>query len=870
MVVAQARADGGWESLKERFHALLDTATAERPAVLDGVRAENPELAEELAALLECHQATGTLLSRGALADVAAGVAGEAPGAGLTAGDRIGPYRVSKEIGRGGMGAVYLAARISDFEQQVAIKRVQAGRWEAALERRFLDERQILARLDHPNIARLLDGGRLDDGSPYLVMEYIEGQPIDQYCERRRLSVRQRLELLRAVCGAVQYAHQNLVIHRDLKPSNILVTPEGVPKLLDFGIAELLGKEPAAGAVRKATLPGPMTPRYASPEQLRGEPVSTASDVYALGLIAYRLLAGRLPEPVVDPDGGDGPGWPANQALPAKPSTVARQLERQGTGGSGRWRRDRGRRRLAGDLDAVVLKALHADPRRRYPSAERLAEELRRHLAGLPVEARGAGFRYLAWKWLERRRGWLAAASLLACSLLAGGVATYHQARVADHQRARAERRFGEVRHLANAFLFDFHDAVAELPGSTEARRLVVTTALEYLERLAGDSDDDPRLLGELATAYARIGDVQGRRRNASLGDTAGALASYQRALDLLRQPALARPADRGHRRQLAAVHLRIGSLLVVQGDRSGARAHFRLALDVSRGLAARWPRDPEILFELSQAHDHMGEIQAVEGELRRALASHRRALALRRQLLAERPSDVRLRSELATSHAYVGDVLAWMDDPAVALASYRRALAIDQRLADEDPGNAEHRHRLVSCHDRIGEMHSWMQDPGAALDSYRRALALAEELAAADPLDARARRSLSLIYNRAGNALAARGEHRAALASYLRALELRQQLAASDPSNVRVRRELAVSRFKLGESYSQLAVAAGAAHKRRLLRQARDGYRRSFEILRDLVAADLLPPGDRDAPAEMASHVARCDTELAGLAAGP
>ncbi len=625
-----------------------------------------------------------------------------------------------------------------------------------------------------------------------------------------------------------------------------------------------------------------MTPRYASPEQIRGEPVSTASDVYALGLIAYRLLAGRLPEPLVAPDGAGG--------VPAKPSAIARQLARQASAGEPegsprravlrRWRRPgrdgRRWRRLTGDLDRIVLKTLHGDPVRRYPSAERLAEELRRHLAGLPVEARGGSFRYLAWKWLCRHRGSVAAALLLACSLLAGGVATHRQARVAEQERARAERRFGEVRHLANAFLFDFHDAIAELPGSTRARQLVVTTALEYLERLARDSDAEPRLLAELASAYARIGDVQGRRRNASLGDTAGALASYRRALDILRRPELSDRVDRDHRRQQAAVHLRIGSLLVVRGERPGARAHCRIALEISRRLAWRWPRDLEIRFELSQAYDRMGEIQALEEELDQALASHLRALALRRELLAERPPsedagdagrDARLRSELATSHAYVGDVLAWMDDPAAALASYRQALRIDRRLAAEDPGNAEHRHRLVASYDRVGEMHSWMDDPDAALESYRQALELAEELVAADPHDARAQRSLSVISNRAGNARLARGEHRAALAAYLRALELRQRLAASDPSNARARRELAVSRFKLGESYSRLAAAApDMAEKRRLLRQARDDYRRSFEILRDLVAADLLPPGDRDAPAEMAVHVARCDTDLARL----
>jgi eukaryotic-like serine/threonine-protein kinase len=462
------------------------------------------------------------------------------------AGARIGPYRLVKELGRGGMGTVYLAARSDDaFQKRVALKVLKRGMDTDAIVRRFRNERQILASLDHPYISGLLDGGTTPDGLPYFAMEFVEGQPIDQYSEARHLDTTARLEMFMKICAAVQYAHQNLIIHRDIKPANVLVTAGGTPKLLDFGIAKLLNPD-LGGQTYAATADGSplMTPEYASPEQVRGEVVTTATDVYSLGVLLYELLTGRRPYQLTS-------RTPAEIArvvchsVPERPSTA---VTRTGSGtthseamtaaadaaptpaaGSARPRiadPQRLRRRLAGDLDNIVLKALSKEPARRYASVDQFSEDIRRHLSGLPVTARKDTFGYRAAKFVGRNRTGVAAGAVVLVALIAGIVGTSWQARNARRERARAEQRFEDVRQLANAALLEIHDAIRDLPGSTPARRLLVSKGLEYLDRLARDAGDRPDLQRELAGAYLKVGDVQGRPLNANLGDSAGALAS--------------------------------------------------------------------------------------------------------------------------------------------------------------------------------------------------------------------------------------------------------------------------------------------------------------------------------------------------------
>ncbi len=401
-----------WKQVKEILDAALALPAEERMSLVSEACNDDVELRTEVESLLACDGQANEFLETAVRPAVQRSPVEAQPEA--LAGARIGPYKVLSEIGRGGMGAVYLAERDDhEYRKQVAIKLVRGDVDSASVVRRFRQERQILAELEHPNIARLLDGGTTNDGVPYLVMEHVEGVPIDAYCEARNLSVDQRLELFRTVCSAVTVAHGKLVVHRDLKPGNILVTSEGTPKLLDFGIAKLLTPQPGSEHTVTGTLL--MTPEYASPEQWRGGPVTAASDIYSLGVILYRLLTGRGPYRVAS-DLPHELGRAICEEDPEPPSAAVVPQTR-------RW--------LAGDLDAIVLKALRKEPERRYGSAEELSEDIRRHLEGLPVTARKDGLAYRAGRLVRRNRPVAVTALTMAISAALISVFVYRWARTA-------------------------------------------------------------------------------------------------------------------------------------------------------------------------------------------------------------------------------------------------------------------------------------------------------------------------------------------------------------------------------------------------------------------------------------------------------
>src|SRR2546422_5227047 len=546
-----------WNTLKDVSGTVLVLALGTVSAFLRDACGSDESLRAELESLLASYKRTATSEEKPSPS--------VDPGLfpGTLIGQRLGSYQVLHEIGHGGMAVVYAAVRADDeYRKTVAIKVVLPGLGSDDILRRFRNERQTLATLDHPNIVKLLDGGSTEQGLPYLVMEYIEGVPIDQFCDSRRLSTNERLLLFRTVCTAVQYAHQNLVIHRDLKPSNILVTADGTPKLLDFGIAKLLNPESAAQPLLTLPQLRPMTLDYASPEQFHGQPVTTSTDVYSLGVLLYELLTGSLP---YDLEGRSPLEMERiiSELEPERPSMVVQRMEavasrdRRRTNAlaprpaSGEGAAQKLGRRLRGDLDNIVLMALRKEPQRRYASVEQLSEDVRRHLEGVPVIARTATLRYRSSKFIGRHRTGVAAVTTLAAALVLGIVVTTHEAQVARAERGRAERRFEDVRHLANS-LFELDAAVKDLPGATPARKLIVQKALEYLDNLAREATGDPALQADLAEAYLKVGEVQHAGYRASLGDATGALESYRKAGSIAAALAHTQPKNLGAKRYLA------------------------------------------------------------------------------------------------------------------------------------------------------------------------------------------------------------------------------------------------------------------------------------------------------------------------------
>jgi non-specific serine/threonine protein kinase/serine/threonine-protein kinase len=715
-------------------------------------------------------------------------------------GRRIGPYQIVREIGHGGMGAVYLATRADDqYRKQVAIKLIRHGMDTDFVLRRFRTERQILAALDHPNIARLLDGSTTEEGLPYLVMEYIEGVPIGEYCDQHQLNTEERLKLFRQVCAAVHYAHQHLVIHRDIKPSNILVTEESLPKLLDFGIAKLLTPElaaqtldPTASALRL------MTPRYASPEQVRGEPITTASDIYSLGVVLYELVTGRSPYKPTS-DAVHELMQAVCESEPEKPSTAVSGIrgDKQRTTDGGQRTREKLRRKLRGDLDNIILMALRKEPERRYASVEQFSEDIRRHLEGLPVIARPATLSYRAGKFIRRHKVGVAAAALIVVILVAAIIGI-------NHQRARAERRFNDVRKLARAVVFDYHDAIADLPGATAVRERLVKDALEYLDSLANEAADDRPLQRELAAAYIRIGDVQGNSRMANLGDTSGARESYRKALTIRQALADREPTNIEVQSELAESHERIGTILRDTGDVSGAHESYRQALTVLEKLSAQAPENAELRRKLAAAYARMGDIKAWPrlpnlGDTAGGLECYRKALAIREALSAADPPDIERRAELQETHQILADVLLSNDKLADAEPHARRAVTLAEQWIADEPTRVSARRALMRSQDALA---TWLErtgEPEKALELYHRLLTQSQSLLAADPENVQAKADLAARHTRLGTLLMNTGARAKALQHFRHALTLNEAIAAVDPKNDAARRLVATDYQNLG-----------------------------------------------------------------------
>jgi eukaryotic-like serine/threonine-protein kinase len=641
-----------------RVREIVDAASRVEPARRESFVAEacggDAELLRQVAFLMASSEAETAATEDGD--EVAAPAV---PWVGPVLGRRIGPYRVVREIGRGGMGAVYLGVRDDEhYRVQVAIK-LMHGAGSAGLERRFRSERQILAHLDHPNIARLFDGGTLEEGVPYLVMEHVEGEPIGEYCDRRRLSTLERLQLFRTLCGAVHYAHQNLVVHRDIKPSNVLVTPGGVPKLLDFGIAKLVKPE-ATSETADLTLVAVrlMTPEYASPEQVRGAPVTTASDVYSLGVLLYELLTGHRPHRLQGRALQD-----IERAVclehPDKPSTaVGRTVDAPGLAGATPVRLtpqtvsaargtqpEKLQRRLEGDLDNIVLMAMRKEPARRYASAEQLSEDVRRYTEGLPVIARRDTWGYRAGKFVGRHRLGVALAATATALLLVFGVSMAHLASRLGRERDKAER--------VTQFMVDLF----EVPDPSEARGSTVT-AREILDRGATHIETG---LGDQPEVQATLMDTVGRAYRG--------LGLYEQAAALLGEALATRERVLGEDDlETAETMAALADALRKKADYAAAEPLVRRALEFRRRVLG--PEHPLVATSL----DSLAVLLRDEGDLDAAEPLFRRALAIRRRLLVEGHPDV------ATTLLGLAEVLERRGDATAAEPLAREALAIRRK----------------------------------------------------------------------------------------------------------------------------------------------------------------------------------------------
>jgi tetratricopeptide (TPR) repeat protein/predicted Ser/Thr protein kinase len=738
--------------------------------------------------------------------------------------ERIGPYRLVRELGRGGMGIVYLAERDDgEYKQFVAIKILQRSAQQAAFTKLFWRERQILAQLEHPNIARLLQGGTTANGQPYYAMEFVEGVRLQQYCADHDLDLRQKLELFLEICAAVSYAHRKLVIHRDLKPQNILITAEGRPKLLDFGLAKLL--EPDSPPTESTTAVLLLTPSYASPEQLTGLPLTVATDIYSLGVVLYELLCGEHPY-----GEAKGPIGAACAVLEQPP----RPFRQTGI-------------KIPADLEKIVFVALRKEAERRYASVDAFAEDIRRYLKGYPVQAAGDSLTYRSRKFFRRNR-WAVMIVLLAFAGLVTSADMIWQA------KQNAELRFQQVRRLAHAAVFDLHDAIVDLPGSTAARKLIVAQALEYLNTLAKERGNDTALTLELAQAYIKVGNAQGDPQEPNLGDPAGALASYMKARTLLLDLRRKEPSNSEIERLLGSVDEHIADVLP-RTQITLILRHNREAVEVFDDLA-RKDTGLKALQDSARAHFYLAEAMTGEGDYRRALREWQLAQEIFSRIAKAEPDSDNAQRNLALAEKRLAGVYYALDDCTHSIVHDQTAAAIDAHRMELNPHNETARTDLSfdwieigSCLENIGERQ-------AALEILQRTVLLRRSIAREDLNDARAQQGLEEALRVTAGVEIESGHIAKALILLHEALAIGLKLTAKQKQANEELANLGLDYYALGMAYRKAAD----------WRSALAMFTRAEKTVDPIPARAIPDPHDRKALARLPQLLDECRRNLSQI----
>lgn len=768
-----------WRKVEWTFQSALLVPPGEREEYVSNACRDAPDAKEHCLRLIRAHSAAGAFLEYPLFSDSASARS-------------FGSWTVRERIAEGGMGVVYRVARSDgEYEAEAALKLVRASIESDEHRRRFCRERQLLARLNHPNIARLLDGGISSDGRPYLVMEYVAGLPLDKFAEQERLSLRRRLELFEQVCRAVQYLHQNLVVHGDLKPENIFVTPEALVKVLDFGNARMLADpaEPTGDTMPAMRF---ITPEYASPEQVRGEPLTPATDVYALGVLLYKLLSGRLPYSF----SGTSPGAIERticQSVPAPLRTVAPAIA------------DR-------DLESILSQALTKERESRYPTALELADDVRRYLNREPVLARAGGLRYRTGKFLRRNARRVGMVALLAFTALSGLAAAWFHSSEASIQRERAESAVVEVRRFAATIRNSVGGAVA--PASvTEVRAEVLRAAVEHLRRVADGLNDDPAVLLELSGAYRQLGVALGTASNFR-----DQMISLDKALSLAERAHASMPSPASEA-AVARALVALADSHRTRGEDDVALPLYLRALPALRVATRREARDVEpyvtTLLNASQILSERADPEGLsfEDEIRQAATragsvwDFRAVLSvlhLRAASRALRAGDLRLKSlECAAA-------LPLTDDPAsahgicaqpavVSIELLQARVADYQRRVEYDSVNHYHKLGLWRSYELLGQARLNSRQPllaATAFEHARQVIAGEVELHRSSRME----RYLAVTLEELADAQALAGRRADAIGNYRLADSLRDRVVARQPGNLAHLQETCVLRLKIAD----------------------------------------------------------------------
>ncbi|MBC7926130.1 MAG: serine/threonine protein kinase [Bryobacteraceae bacterium] len=797
-----------WQQVKSVLGQALDQPTESRVSWLNQNCLEI-DLRNEVISLLEAHHASDFLeeSAGGGGADLAAVL-----GPGSHVGERVGPWLLTQEIGQGGMGTVYRAIRADDeFRREVAIKIVSRGMDTEILLRRFRTERQILANLEHPYVARLIDGGSTSSGLPYFVMEFIRGIPLTEYCDQNRLSLTERIGLFRKVCSAVAYAHNNLIVHRDLKPANILVTDDGTPKLLDFGIARILSGPGRESSEPTLTMLRMATPAYASPEQIRGFVAGIPSDIYSLGVILYELLTGHRPYRL-SAKNSEELAQVICEREPTRASIVVgirETLERSNGFVSvvdpELVCRDRAttldvlKRKLRGDLDKIVAMALRKEAHRRYESVDQFSEDLQRHGAGIPIVARRDTLSYRTAKFIDRHRLSVGAGFAVAIVLL-------FMSLFAIHKAAKLAHRVEEDHKLATSFLVEIHDNIARLPGAATARETMLRQSLKYLDGLAADSGSGPEVQRSLAMAYEKFAELQIGRNGPGIGKASEARDTHRRAQVIREAIANASPRDLKVKFELATNYVLGGYIAGRATNPEVRRSYDDRAIYIAEALVAKDPHNVQYRRVLASAYLSLGYGLISEEKWDPARKAVRKAMAVLTEVAAENPGDLITRRELAGMHYRLGMSFVQSGEPGNGVDNLKQALRYQLQVEAADPENAGIRLEIASTRHFAGMALTALGQFAEAIQHFDRAIEIRQSLVDADPRDFRTRSMLAGNYSRRSVPLLETGRRRDALESAMKAVYLQEHVLSADPTGSPDLNSMAEFEAQLGRIYEECA----------------------------------------------------------------
>jgi serine/threonine protein kinase len=765
---------------EELFFLAMDYPDDEREALVREWCGDNTALLSQVMALIEADsRVEGLILAAPHPASesflIRQSTAGESTSDDdVWIGRVLGAFRLKRLLGRGGMGVVYLGERIAGgFSQTAAVKLVGRHLRSSPAVAQFLLERETLAKLEHKNIARLLDGGVTNEGFPYVVMEYVEGRRLDEACDDPATTTEQMIQWMLQLCEAVAYVHRNLILHRDLKPGNVMVTQDGVVKLLDFGTLKRIGPQAETDSAMTQAGMRPVTVRYASPEHIQGSALTTASDVYSLGMILYRLIAGRLPEGLED--------LPIGQYL--------------GRLQDGRFRRPSGLtdhpidRRIARDLDAIALKATRYEAEQRYPTANALSEDLWNVIAHYPVSARRGSLRYRAAKFYHRQKWPILAGTAALIVLIAGLSEMAWQGHLARVEEQRAIQGVEEERKLAHMLLFDYFEQLSLIPGSTDAQRRAVTQALTYLDNLTHIASGSDLELDTIR-AYTDMGSLLGNPSHRNLGNIPGGIQALGKAHDLAEARVRRQPHDLASLSALTAIDLSLGGIYLGSDDAVNAEHSLQAAADNSEIIAKDPHADARTLQLAADALDTLGDLYdpgrgLATADLSKTMQRYSESDALDMQCLKLEPDNGRCRSDIIVGQYKFG-MLVEDSDPALAATHYKEGLSIASQFSEAEKKTSRATRLNNYLVGRLGLMELSIGNlaQGSALvrqsqEGFRQAIAR-------DGLDNRARFDLAAFDTDVSQSYETYGDRQQALAAARELLDIMSVLLQRSPKNTR------------------------------------------------------------------------------------